>query len=313
MKKHRVWSAIATSFFGMGLAHAADPASCKTVRMANIGWTDNEVQNAVFENLLTRLGYKPKIHLYSAEVTYAGLKNKQLDVFLDEWTPSMNKISDPYKKEKAIDTLGPDLTGAKYTLVVPTYLYKQGLTTFADIHKFSKQLGGKIYGIEPGNDGNVHIQDMIKDNKFGLGDFHLVQSSEAGMLSEVSRKYAKKQPIVFLGWKPEPMNIQYSIKYLTGGHAYFGPHQGAATIYINVRHGYAQDCPNVGKLLANFQLPIKSESNMMDSIQIKKMDADTVAKTWLNAHPDWVKKTLAGVETLSGQPALPAVMKGLKG
>jgi glycine betaine/proline transport system substrate-binding protein len=312
MRKYWICSVLAAGLFGMTTAQAAEHAACKTVRMANIGWTDNQVQNAVFSNLLTGLGYEPQIHLYSAEVTYAGLKNKQLDVFLDEWTPSMNKISDPYKKEKAIDTLGPDLTGAKYTLVVPTYLYKQGLTSFADIHKFAKQLDNKIYGIEPGNDGNAHVLDMIKDNKFGLGNFHLVQSSEAGMLSEVSRKYSKKKAIVFLGWEPEPMNVQYSIKYLSGGHAYFGPNQGAATIYINVRHGYVKDCPNVGKLLTNFRLPIKSENNMMDDIQIKKMDADTVAKNWLKAHPDWVKKTLSGVETFSGKPALPAVMKELK-
>lgn len=311
MKKYWIGFVLAAGLLGAGSAQAAEHAACKTVRIANIGWTDNQVQNAVFSNILTALGYDPEVHLYSVEVTYAGLKNNQLDVFLDEWTPSMNKIAEPYIKEKAINVMGPDLTGAKYTLVVPTYLYKQGLTSFSDIHKFAKQLDDKIYGIEPGNDGNEHILAMIKDNKFGLGDFHLVQSSEAGMLSEVSRKYAKKQAIVFLGWKPEPMNIQFNIKYLTGGQEYFGPNQGAATIYINVRHNYAQDCPNVGKLLSNFNIPINQESSMMDGIQIKKMDADTVARNWLKANPDWVKKTLNGVETFSGQPGLPAVMKGL--
>jgi glycine betaine/proline transport system substrate-binding protein len=312
-RKYWICSALAAGLLGMATAQAAEHAACKTVRISNIGWTDNQVQNAIFANLLTALGYQPRIHLYSVEVTYAGLKNNQLDVFLDDWTPSNDKISAPYIKEKAIKLLGPDLTGAKYTLVVPAYLYKQGLTSFADIQKFAKQLHHKIYGIEPGNDGNSHVLAMIHDNKFGLGDFHLVQSSEAGMMSEVSRKYAKKQPIVFLGWEPHPMNIEYKIKYLTGGSQYFGPHQGAATIYINVRHGYVKECPNVGKLLTNFKLPIKAESDMMDDIQVKKMDKATVAQNWLKAHPDWVKKTLNGVTTFSGKPGLPAVMKELKG
>jgi glycine betaine/proline transport system substrate-binding protein len=313
VKKFWICSALAAGLLGMATAQAAEPAACKTVRISNIGWTDNQVQNAIFSNLLTALGYTPQVHLYSVEVTYAGLKNNQLDVFLDDWTPSNNKISAPYIKEKAIQLLGPDLTGAKYTLVVPDYLYKQGLTTFADIHKFGKQLDDKIYGIEPGNDGNSHVLAMIHDNKYGLGKFHLVQSSEAGMLSEVSRKYAKKQPIVFLGWKPHPMNIEFHIKYLTGGAKYFGPNQGAATIYINVRHGYVKDCPNVGKLLTNFKLPIKAESDMMYKIQIKKMDTDTVAKDWLKANQDRVKKTLSGVTTFSGKPGLPAVMKEVQG
>ena len=35
-----------------------------------------------------------------------------------------------------------------------TTLYDDGLKDFADIAKFKDQLDGKIYGIEPGNDGN---------------------------------------------------------------------------------------------------------------------------------------------------------------
>lgn len=315
LKKNFMIPALAVGCLSLGhlpMAMAAtDPASCHTIRMVNIGWTDNEVQNAVFSNIVTALGYTPKINLYAEEVAYAGLKNNQLDVFLDDWTPSMDSVTGPYEKAQQIDVIGPDLTGAKYTLVVPTYLYNEGLKTFADIAKFGPQLHYKIYGIEPGNDGNMHILQMIKDNKFGLGKFQLVQSSEAGMLSEVSRLYPKKEAIVFLGWEPEPMNITYSIQYLKGGAAYFGPNEGAATIYINTRHNYAQDCPNVGALLKAFNLPITAENSMMYDIQIKSQNPDAVAKAWLKANPDWVEKTLAGVDTTTGQPGLAAVQKAL--
>lgn len=308
MKKLTIAAAMTAAILGMGISRAAVPASCKTIRMANIGWTDNAVQNAVFTDIVKKLGYKVDIHLYSVEVMYAGMQDNKIDVFLDNWTPSQDKITEPYVKEKAIDVIGPDLTGAKYTLVVPHYLYEKGLKSFADIHKFGKQLGYKIYGIEPGNDGNEHILAMIKDNKFDLGKFHLVQSSEAGMLSEVARKYPHKKAIVFLGWEPHPMNVEYHINYLSGGHEYFGPHEGAATIYINTRHGYAQDCPNVGRLLHNFRLSVDAESAMMYKVQVKHEAADKVAAAWLKAHPAWIKKTLDGVTTTDGKPGAAAVM-----
>lgn len=315
MKPHFIMTALTAGCLSFGYLPTAmaatDPASCHTIRMADIGWTDNEVQNAVFATIAQDLGYKTQIHLYAEEVAYAGLKNNQLDVFLDDWTPSMNAVTAPYEKSQSIDVIGPDLTGAKYTLVVPTYLYNEGLKTFSDIAKFGPQLHYNIYGIEPGNDGNMHILAMIKDNKFGLGKFHLVQSSEAGMLAEVSRLYPKKKAIVFLGWEPEPMNITYSIKYLKGGEAYFGPNEGAATIYINTRHNYAEDCPNVGALLKAFNLPIEAENSMMYAIQIKGQSADAVAKAWLKANPAWVEKTLADVDTTTGQPGLPVVQKAL--
>ena len=310
-------AACATSLLAGAIAapHSASAAvkqSCRTIKLANIGWSDNEIQNAIFTNLVTSLGYKVKTNLYSEEVTYAGLKNGQLDVFLDDWTPSMNKITEPYEKKHQIDVMGPDLTGAKYTLAVPAYLYKEGLKTFGDIHKFAKQLNHKIYGIEPGNDGNEHILAMIKDHKYDLGNFHLVQSSEAGMLSEVSRKYKHKKPVVFLAWEPHPMNIEFKLKYLKGGAHYFGPHEGAATIYINTRHGYAKDCPNVGKLLSNFKLDVKEESKMMYATDVKSDKASKVAARWLKAHPAWVKQTLAGVTTVDGKKAAPVVEKALK-
>ena len=37
-----------------------------------------------------------------------------------------------------------------------------------------------IYGIEPGNDGNRLIMDMIDGDAFGLSGFEVVESSEAG-------------------------------------------------------------------------------------------------------------------------------------
>ncbi len=319
MKKTSLAPMLAAGFLCLGLttapataAHAApDPQSCQTVRMADIGWTDNEVQNAVFSNILTALGYTPKSTLFAEEVAYAGLQNNQLDIFLDDWTPSMDSITAPYQKAGTIDVIGPDLTGAKYTLVVPTYLYNEGLKSFADIQKFGAQLNYNIYGIEPGNDGNEHILKMIQENKFGLGKFHLVQSSEAGMLSEVARLYPQKKAIVFLGWEPEPMNVTYSLQYLSGGHEFFGPNEGAAKIYINTRHGYAAQCPNVGTMLKNFNLPIEAENAMMYSIQIKGEKADAVAKTWLKANPAWVQTELANVVTTTGQPGLAAVTSAL--
>lgn len=313
MKRIQVLFTLFLFVASFGLAHAAQSTACRKVRIANIGWTDNMVQNAVFSNLLRALGYHPRIRLYSEEVTYAGLKNKQIDVFLDDWTPSMNSVTAPYIKENAIQKIGPALTGAKYTLAVPTYLYDEGLRTFSDIHKFGRQLGHRIYGIEPGNDGNLHILKMIKTNDFDLGKFRLVQSSEQGMLAEVARKYKHKKAIVFLGWEPHPMNVEFKMSYLKGGAKYFGPNEGEAIIYINTRHGYTRECPNVGRLLSQFRLNVNDESQMMLDIDVKKMKADHVGAEWLKKHPRWVEKTLEGVKTFAGAPGLPAVKKALAG
>jgi len=40
----------------------------------------------------------------------------------------------------------PNLSGAKYTLAVPAYLYDKGLKSFSDIAKFGPELDNKIFG-----------------------------------------------------------------------------------------------------------------------------------------------------------------------
>ena len=146
------------------------------------------------------------------------------------------------------------------------YLCRRACNDFNDIQRFARALNDSIYGIEPGNDGNRLVLEMLKQNQFGLGDFKLIESSEQGMLAQVERAYRDKQPIVFLAWEPHPMNMRFDIKYLTGGDAVFGPNFGGATIYTVTRRGYSAECPNIGRLLTNLKFTLRGESEMMAAI-----------------------------------------------
>ena len=124
------------------LAWGADSArpQCQTVRLSDIGWTDVTATTALTSAVLEDLGYKTTITVLSVPVTYAAMKNKDIDVFLGNWMPSMAQDSEAFVKEGSVEVVRANLTGAKYTLAVPTYLYEAGLKDFADIPKFASQL-----------------------------------------------------------------------------------------------------------------------------------------------------------------------------
>ncbi|SFL34099.1 choline ABC transporter substrate-binding protein [Methylobacterium pseudosasicola] len=293
-------------------AAAADPASCKTVRFADVGWTDIAATTALASRILSGLGYAPKTQTLSVPVTYASLGAKNVDVFLGNWMPTMEADRKPYLDKHAIEVLGPNLTGAKYTFAVPAYLYEAGLKSFSDIAKFRRELKGKIYGIEPGNDGNRTILTIINDNTYNLSSFDLVESSEQGMLAQVDRAIQRKEPILFLGWEPHPMNTKFPIRYLSGGDDTFGPNYGGAEIFTNLRAGYAAECPNLGRFFKNLTFDLQIENVVMSSILFDGLEPDKAADKWLKANPDAWKPWLAGVETLDGKPALPAEQASLK-
>lgn len=290
-----------------GPAFAKEAASCKTVRFSDVGWTDITATTAATSEVLKGLGYTPKTELLSVPVTYTSMKNKKIDVFLGNWMPTMEADRKPFLDKKEIEVIGANLEGAKYTLAVPAYTYDAGLKTFADIAKFKDQLSGKIYGIEPGNDGNRLILDMIKDNKFDLKGFEVVESSEQGMLAEVERATKKNEHIIFLGWEPHPMNSKFPMKYLDGGDDVFGPNYGGATVFTNTRAGFSKDCPNVGKLLSNLKFTLTMENEIMGAILFDKEDPNKAAAAWLKANPSVLDAWLDGVTTQDGKPGLPAV------
>jgi glycine betaine/proline transport system substrate-binding protein len=293
-------------------ASAGDPPSCKTVKFSDVGWTDITATTAITTEIMKGLGYTPKISVLAVPVTYASMKNKDIDVFLGNWQPSMDADRKPYVEDKSVVVVGANLPeGAKYTLAVPQYTYDKGLKTFADIAKFKDSLKGKIYGIEPGNDGNRLILDIIKGDKFGLKDFQLVESSEQGMLAQVQRATSRDEDVVFLGWAPHPMNVNNKLQYLAGGDDSFGPNFGGAIVYTNERAGFAADCPNAAKLIANMKFTVDVENEVMNKILTDGKEAPAAAREWLKAHPQALDPWLAGVTTFDGEPGLPAVKKSL--
>jgi glycine betaine/proline transport system substrate-binding protein len=284
-------------------AGSRDPASCQTVRFSDVGWTDVTATTALTTQLLRSIGYSPTITVLSVPVTFASIQNNDLDVFLGNWMPAQEADRGHYVEDGTVVVIGANLTGAKYTLAVPAYTYAAGLKDFKDIEHFGPELNDSIYGIEPGNDGNRHVLEMLKQNQFGLTGFKLVESSEQGMLAQVERAYRDKKPIVFLAWEPHPMNMRFDLKYLSGGDEVFGPNFGGATIYTVTRKGYSAQCPNMGRLLRNLKFTLRGESEMMAAILDRHEAPDVAATEWLKANPTATKAWLEGVLTFDGRPA----------
>ncbi len=292
-------------------AFAAEADSCKVVRFSDVGWTDITATTAATSEVLKALGYETDVKVLSVPVTYKGLAEGDVDVFLGNWMPTMEGDIKKYREEGSVETVRENLEGAKYTLAVNNAASDAGVKTFADIAKLKDKLDGKIYGIEPGNDGNRLIQSMIDKDAFGLKGFEVVESSEAGMLAQATRASKKGEPIVFLGWEPHPMNANLEMSYLEGGDEYFGPNLGGATVYTNVRKNYTTECGNVGALLKNLKFSLAMENEIMGAILNDSVEPNKAAVAWMKKNPDMVMGWLNGVTTQTGGDAKAAVKAAL--
>lgn len=290
-------------------AHAAvagDTEACKVVRLSDLGWTDIALTNATAEIILGALGYEPNQTLLALNITFDSLRNGDIDVFLGNWRPVQDLDYKAYFDDGSVIPVATNLTGAKYTLAVPKYVFDAGLTSFNDLQRFADKLDHKIYGIEPGT--NKPLLDMVEKKAHGLDDnWEIVESSEAAMLTQVQRAAETKEWIAFLGWQPHPMNVNMDIAYLAGGDAEFGPNFGGATVHTIVRKGYPELCPNVTKLFSNLVFDIDYENTGMNMIMTDSLEARDAAIKVLKAHPEKLDVWLKDVQTFEGKPALAAV------
>ncbi|KPQ24873.1 MAG: glycine betaine/proline transport system substrate-binding protein [Halomonas sp. HL-48] len=311
MKKTRL-SMMGAMVVTAGLPTLAMANECTTVRFAEVGWTDITATTALASEVLEGMGYETSVDTVSVPIAYSGMENGDFDVFLGNWMPSMASISDPYVDKGTVDRLTANLEGAKYTLAVPQYVYDAGITSVEDLAEHADEFDQQLHGIEAGNDGNELIQQMIDDDAFGLGDWQIVDSSEAGMLAELNARVPNEEWMVFLGWEPHPMNTNFDMAYLEGAGDYFGPDLGGATVYTNARGGYVEECPNVGELLNNMTFTLEMENQLMGEIMDEGEDPRDAARAYLQENDELLEEWLAGVETIDGEPAEEAVRNALQ-
>ena len=299
-------SILLASLLAMPLTvQAAEAERCGRIVSVDMGWTDIALTTSTAMHILQALGYQTDSKLTGLDIAYQSLKNGQADVFLGNWRPIQDPLYAEFFDKGWVEILTTNLTGAKFTLAVPSYVAEGGVRSYKDLAAHAEQLGRKIYAIEPGS--NQPLLDMVQQNQFGLGDWEVVETSEQGMLSQVKRAIQRKEWIVFLGWQPHPMNTNMKMDYLADGDPVMGPDFGGSTVRTLARPGFSQDCPNVARLFTNLVFDIDYENVGMGLVIDDSMSAEDAAIEMMRRHPEKVTAWLDGVTTRAGQPGLPVV------
>ncbi|PWG62474.1 choline ABC transporter substrate-binding protein [Sediminicurvatus halobius] len=308
--QHRIrLSLAAAALVAAGGAYAQEPESCRDVGIANVNWTGVTVKSETASYILDALGYNTTLTTASVPIAFQSVAEGDRDFFLGLWLPTQQSMIEPYLESGEIDQVTANLKGAKYTLAVPDYVYEAGVTSFSDLDEYRDRFEGRIYGIEAGNDGNLIIQQMIDEDAFGLGDWNLMESSEAGMLTQVKRSVPREDWVVFLGWAPHPMNLNIDMEYLTGGEEYFGPDQGGATVYTVATSGYTDRCANVGRFLEQYEYTVEEQSRAGGYVINEDMGTREAGLRLIEEQPELLERWLDGVTTADGSEDAVAVVR----
>jgi glycine betaine/proline transport system substrate-binding protein len=237
---------------GCGSSGGSGSAS-KSLTLGSIGWTENiAVSNLTKVALGKEMDYNVTLKgPLDLGPMFQGLASGDLDAFQDVWLPNHEQYLNKPQIKPRVEVLAPWYQGTtKFGITVLSYM--KGITSIADLPDAGTD---EITGIEPGAAFMPVIEDtVIPEYNLNEAGIHLVTSSTAGMLAEVQKKNAAKEPIIFTGWSPHWMNLKYDIVYLDDPKNAQGAFDNPSKITCAVNTDLAKDDPAAFAYLKNVSL-----------------------------------------------------------
>ena len=280
------------------------------VRFAIQAWPGVTVKTEVARQLLGAMGYESTLRELSPQFVYEGIRGGDVDVSLGAWMPAHKDMVQPLLDEGAAIKFAPNLEGAIQGLAVPTYV--EGVDSVEDLVEHGEKFNKTIYAIGSGAAMTRAFQDAVKSDYKGLGDWKVVPSSVAGMMSQVDRATRKEEPVVFHGWKPHWMVIEYDLRFLKDD-----PDQKIAdmktVVWTIVADGWPDENPQVAKFLEQFEVSVEAQSKWIDGFTRQERDPGPVATAWIESNMDTVEQWVQGVKTADGGSGVEAVREKFGG
>ncbi|MEV6160902.1 ABC transporter permease/substrate binding protein [Streptomyces sp. NPDC052052] len=252
----------------------------RTVEMAWFPWEEDIAATYLWKAVLEERGYKINLKQFEVGPMYTAMSRGQIDVQFDGWLP--------YTQKNYWDTYGSQLTdlGSWYgptsiEIAVPDYV--KDVTSLADLKGKSSQFKGRIVGIEPGTATMENLKKNVLP-AYGLDkEYKVVDSSTPGMLAELKRAYAKKEPIAVVLWTPHWAYNEYGMTKLKDPEKAFGDGDRIRTI---ASKNFPKQYPQLTKWFKDFELSEEQLAGLENRIQKSGTGHEEEAvKAWMKDNP----------------------------
>ncbi|HZG64509.1 MAG TPA: glycine betaine ABC transporter substrate-binding protein [Rubrobacteraceae bacterium] len=286
--------------------------SDETINFGTVDWPEAIAKTNVASTVVDALGYETDISEVSVPLVFQGLETGDLDVFVEAWFPTMQTNMDEIDQE-SVTSAATNLPEATFSVAVNREACDAGVTSHEDLDQFADRFeaGGTptIYGIEPGNDGNQVVIDMIENDTYGLGDWEIVESSTNGMLSEVESRVDEGEWVAFTGWEPHWMNNKFDMCLLEDPEEAWG---GTSHVETLLNAEFAEGNPELDKFFGQMIVNKDIQANLIDQIDNSGKEPEQVALDWLNENTELTDQWLDGVKAADGTDGAEALKSYLE-
>ncbi len=255
-----------------------------TIKIPYVEWACAEAEAFLAQEILTDMGYQVDLSSVSAGVMWESVATGDQDFITTAWLPYTHQ-SYWETHQNNVDRIGTLYEGAVLALVVPEYVT---INSIAELKDNKEKFGERIVGIDPGAGLMEATKNSLMPN-YDLGDWELIESSEAAMMAELDSHYNNGDWIVVTGWAPHWKFAAYDLKILEDPDETLG---GQEEIVIIARQGFRDDFPEVASFLQNWKLTADQLGEVMYMISVDGMAPAVAARTWIDDNQNVVNSWL---------------------
>ena len=282
------------------------------VRFGTVDWPEAIAKTNVAATVVEALGYETEIRELSVPTVFEGLEAGDLDVFVEAWFPTMQPNLDAIDPG-SVESVRINLPEATFSIAVNRAACDAGVRSHEDLDEFTNRFeeDGQptIFGLEPGNDGNQVVLDMISHDTYSLGNWKLEESSTDGMLAEVDRRTRGGEWVAFTGWEPHWMNNKYDMCLLDDPEEAWG---GESRVETLVNEDFPEEYPELYEFFRQMIVNRDIQAELIDQIDNSGKEPEQVALDWLRANPRVTARWLNGVTALDGTDGSEALRRYLE-
>src|SRR5215211_83611 len=251
--------------------------SDETVNFGTVDWPEAIAKTNVASTIVDALGYQTEVQELGVPTVFQGLDTGDLDVFVEAWFPTMQTNYDEVDDVESVTT---NLEQATFSIAVNQEACEAGVTSHEDLAEFADRFeeGGRptIYGLEPGNDGNQVVLDMIENDQYNLGDGEWV---------------------AWTGWEPHWMNNRYNMCLLEDPEEAWG---GPSHVETLVNNEFPEQFPELYTFFEQMVVTPEIQRELIDGIDNSGLSPEEFALQWLRDNPEVTDNWLAGIEATDG-------------
>ncbi|MET9107850.1 ABC transporter permease/substrate binding protein [Streptomyces zhihengii] len=271
------WAPVAKS--GKAAKGAGDERD-RALNVAWFPWEEDIAATYLWKAVLEERGYTMNLQQFEVGPMYTALARGQIDVQFDGWLPStQKKYWDKYGKD--LTDLGSWYGPTSLELAVPSYV--EGVDSLDDLKGRGDEFKGRVVGIEPGTETMNILKNKVLP-EYGIdGEFEVVDSSTPGMLAELKRAYAKKEPIAVMLWTPHWAYSEYELTKLADPKKAFGEGDEIHTV---ASKAFPEQYPQLTKWFKDFKLDEKQLAGLENEIQKRGTGHEEEAvEAWMEKNP----------------------------